>query len=93
VSIFVTTVIGVLAGAILWFVGIMFTLGILLYYRVGTRLDPKGKRHWSYVEGTRKWALGGLLVMAGSIVLGFVNFFYLQWGPVAEVDTWLWWWR
>ncbi|MEO0732319.1 MAG: hypothetical protein AAFZ52_05765 [Bacteroidota bacterium] len=93
VYIFSTAAFGVFSGLILWFIGIMFALGILLYYRIGSRLDPKGRRHWAYVDGTRAAALVGLLLLGGSIVLGFINFFYLQLGPVAELDVWLWWWR
>ncbi|MEM9259726.1 MAG: hypothetical protein AAGA62_08770 [Bacteroidota bacterium] len=92
-SILLTTIIGTFAGFILWFVGIMFTIGILLYYRVGTRLDPKGVRHWAYVKNSRSWALVGLVLMGGSVTLGLLNYFVLHLVPIPDVDSWLWWWR
>ena len=92
-SILLTTVIGALAGGILWFVGIMVALGILLYYRLGSRLDPKGTRHWAYVRETRRWAFLGLTLVGGAIGLGLLNFFVLHLVPLPDVDAWLWWWR
>jgi len=93
ISLLLTSLIGALAGFIVWFVGIMITLGILLYYRIGTRMDPKGVRHWAYVEDTRKWAFFGLLIIGGSTLFGLANLFFLHWYYFADVDAWLWWWR
>ena len=42
------TLIGVVTAVILWFFGIMVTLGFLLYYRLGSNRDHNGKKHYAY---------------------------------------------
>lgn len=86
-------VLSMIAGVSVWILGIMVILGILLYYSIGSRRDPKGNRHMSYDETTRKRSNLVLGVLGISVALGLLNYFYLHWVKFPEVDAWLWWWR
>ena len=81
------------SGLLLFVLGAMLSFGWLMYYAVGNRRDPKGNRHPAYDAITRKRAQVGLGLLALSILLGLINFIWLKWYPVAEIDSWLWWWR
>lgn len=81
------------AGLVLWVLGVMVAFGWLIYYAVGSRRDPKGNRHPSYNETTRSRAQIALGVLTLAILVGLANFLWLKWYPVADIDSWLWWWR
>ena len=85
--------VSVVVGLMVWILGIMITLGLLLYYAFGTRRDPKGSRHNTYDEITRRQSRVILGILALATVAGLVNYFYLGWFVFPDIDGWLWWWR
>lgn len=87
------TVLAAVAGFMVWIVGIMLVLGIVLYYAVGSRRDPKGARHDAYDHDTRKRSRIALGVLIFATALGLVNMLYLKWITFPDIDGWLWWWR
>lgn len=89
----VLTLISMVAGLMVWILGIMVLLGILLYYAFGTQRDPKGTRHNTYDDATRKKSRLALGVLGLATVCGLVNYFYLGWITFPDIDGWLWWWR
>jgi len=83
---------GAFAGLSIWFTSVLIALGVLLYYVIGSRRDPKGNKHPAYDSPTRKIGWVGLGLMALCSILGLVNFFYLHWVQFPEIDPWYWIW-
>ncbi|MFK8161265.1 MAG: hypothetical protein AB8H12_02275 [Lewinella sp.] len=83
---------GAFSGLSIWFTSVLVALGVLLYYVIGSRRDPKGNKHPAYDIATRKLGWVGLGLMVICSVLGLVNFFYLHWVKFPEIDPWYWIW-
>ncbi len=81
------------ASLVLWVLGSMLAFGWLMYFAFGSRRDPKGNSHLTYDSITRRNAKLGLGVMVVGLLFGLINFIVLKWYPVADIDSWLWWWR
>ncbi len=86
------TLYGGFATMALWIVSILISLGVLLYYLIGSRRDPKGVKHWAYDEPTRQLGRLSVGVMAAGLIFGMVNLFYLQWVKFPPIDVWYWLW-
>jgi len=86
------TLYGGFAAMSIWIVSIMVALGVLLYYVVGSRRDPKGNKHWAYDEPTRHIGRLALGVVALCLAFGLVNLFYLHWVAFPPIDVWYWLW-
>lgn len=84
---------GLAASLVLWVLGAMVSFGWLMYFAFGNRRDPKGNRHVAFNAQARRSAKIGLGVLATGLVIGLLNFIFLKWYPVADIDSWLWWWR
>lgn len=82
-----------IAGLLVWILGIMILLGILLYYFVGKRRDHKGRLYFAYDELTRRQSASSLAVLATATAMGMLNMLVLHWVAVPNIDSWLWWWR
>lgn len=83
---------GAFAGLAVWFTSLMIALGVLLYYVIGNRRDPKGNKHAAYDQSTRSFGWLGLGAMGVCGVIGLVNFFYLHWVRFPPIDPWYWIW-
>jgi hypothetical protein len=83
---------GAFSGLSIWFTSVLIALGVLLYYVIGSRRDPKGNKHAAYDASTRQLGWVGLSLMVVCSVLGLVNFFYLHWVRFPEIDPWYWIW-
>lgn len=83
---------GAFAGLSIWFTSVLIALGVLLYYVIGSRRDPKGNKHPAYDPPTRRFGWIGLGLMIVCSIFGLVNFFYLHWVQFPEIDPWLWIW-
>lgn len=81
------------ASMVLWVLGAMLAFGWLMYFAFGNRRDPNGNRHLAYDNRARRTAKLGLLLQAFGLFFGVLNFVALRWYPVADIDSWLWWWR
>lgn len=88
----VFSLLGAFAGLAVWFTSIMISVGVLLYYVVGNRRDPKGNKHPAYAASTRFYGWLGLGLMGACTVFGLVNFFYLHWVKFPAIDPWYWIW-
>ncbi|WP_020568193.1 hypothetical protein [Neolewinella persica] len=83
---------GSFSGLSIWFTSVLIALGVLLYYVVGSRRDPKGNKHPAYDTPTRQFGRIGLGLMVVCTILGLLNFFYLHWVRFPEIDPWYWIW-
>lgn len=86
------TLYGGFAAMAVWIVSIMVSLGVLLYYVVGSQRDPKGNTHRAYDEPTRAIGRVALGVVACCLIFGLVNVFYLNWVEFPPIDVWYWLW-
>jgi hypothetical protein len=83
---------GTFAGLAVWIVSLMISSGVLLYYMVGSRRDPKGVKHMAYNELTRLLGRMAVAVVVVALLCGLVNMFYLGWVAFPPIDVWYWLW-
>jgi hypothetical protein len=83
---------GAFAGLSILFTALLIALGVLLYYVIGSRRDPKGNKHPAYDSSTKQFGWIGLSLVVICSVFGLVNFFYLHWVRFPEIDPWYWIW-
>ena len=86
------TLYGGFAAMAVWIVSILISLGVLLYYLVGSRRDPKGVKHWAYDRPTRQLGRVAVGIVLACLAFGLVNFFYLGWVAFPPIDVWYWLW-
>lgn len=86
------TLLGVFAAMAVWIVSSLISIGVLLYYVVGSRRDPKGVKHWDYDAPTRQLGSVAVGLMIAGLAFGLVNFFYLGWVKFPPIDIWFWFW-
>ncbi|MEM9929097.1 MAG: hypothetical protein AAF840_04725 [Bacteroidota bacterium] len=86
------TLLGGFAALALWFISLMITIGVLLYYLAGSRRDPKGTKHWVYNATTRRRGGFALSIVGVCLVLGLLNYFWLHLVRFPANDVWYWLW-
>lgn len=83
---------GGFAAMAVWIVSILLSLGVLLYYLLGTRRDPKGAKHWAYDKPTRQLGQVTVGIVLVCLVFGLANLFYLKLVEFPPIDVWYWLW-
>ncbi|MCX8212620.1 MAG: hypothetical protein OTI34_16320 [Lewinella sp.] len=83
---------GGFAAMAVWIVSILISLGVLLYYVVGSRRDPKGVKHWAYDGTTRQLGRVAVGAVIAGLAFGVVNLFYLKLVQFPPIDVWYWLW-
>lgn len=86
------TLYGGFAAMAVWIVSILVSLGVLLYYVVGSRRDPKGVRHQEYDAPTKQLGRVALGIVFTCLAFGIANFFFLHWVAFPPIDVWYWLW-
>lgn len=91
-SIGCSLLLGVFSGLVLWFIGFMISLGVLLYYALGSHRDPDGNKHFAYTKATRNIGRTSLFLVFAAAVLGLLNFLYFHVADFSRLQQWLWFW-